>query len=156
MTCRGELFVRNPLDVTENYEHALDFALHLSRPFLSLDFSCTPLAFFSERLSNHCQGLRRILSTIFTQFHAVLLSDPSRNSIRPHTRLQMKGRKKSAHPPSWVKFCTLTLKICWYCHVPQRLATTTGVQITASVPEIMDITLFFYTTQVAYMQTQTV
>jgi hypothetical protein len=29
--CQDEFFVNNPLDVNENYEHALDFAIHLSR-----------------------------------------------------------------------------------------------------------------------------
>jgi hypothetical protein len=33
LTCQGELFVNNPIDVKENYEHALGFALHLSRLF---------------------------------------------------------------------------------------------------------------------------
>jgi hypothetical protein len=41
----------------------------------------------------------------------VPLSDPSRNRIRPDTRLQIKGRNKSAWPPSCVKFCSLTPKI---------------------------------------------
>jgi hypothetical protein len=53
--------VNNPIDVKENGEHALDFALPSSRPFsasLSLDFPCKARALFPERLSNHCQGLR--------------------------------------------------------------------------------------------------
>jgi hypothetical protein len=29
--CQHETFVNNPLDAKENYEHALDFAIHLSR-----------------------------------------------------------------------------------------------------------------------------
>jgi hypothetical protein len=33
MACQGEFFVNNPLNVRDNEEHALDFALHLS-PFL--------------------------------------------------------------------------------------------------------------------------
>jgi hypothetical protein len=32
---QDELFVSNPFDIKENDEHALDFALHLSRPFRS-------------------------------------------------------------------------------------------------------------------------
>jgi hypothetical protein len=33
-------------------------------------------AFFPERLSNHCQGLRCTFYDIFTKFDAHLLSDP--------------------------------------------------------------------------------
>jgi hypothetical protein len=33
LVCQDELFVNNPLDVKGNDQHALDFALHLSRPF---------------------------------------------------------------------------------------------------------------------------
>jgi hypothetical protein len=35
--------VKNPLDVKENDEHALDFALHLPRFFLSLRIFTFPL-----------------------------------------------------------------------------------------------------------------
>jgi hypothetical protein len=103
-----------------------------------LDFACTAHAFFPGRLSNHCQGLCGAISKICRKFDPVPLSDPSRNRIRPETRLQIKGRKKSARPPSCVKFCTLTPKICWYCHLPLHRATTTAVQMTASDPEIID------------------
>jgi hypothetical protein len=40
--CQDKFFVDNPLSVKENYEHVLDFALHLCRLFwvlVSLDFS---------------------------------------------------------------------------------------------------------------------
>jgi hypothetical protein len=50
--CQDEFFVNNPLDVKENDEHALGFALHLS-PFpvsVSLDMPfqhpCTARVFF--------------------------------------------------------------------------------------------------------------
>jgi hypothetical protein len=79
---------------------------------VSSDFPCTANAFFPGRLSNHCQRLRRTPYEICTKFDAVSLSDPSRNHISPDTRLEIKGRKKSARPPSCVKFCTLTPKIC--------------------------------------------
>jgi hypothetical protein len=36
LTCQKEFFVNNPLDVKENDEHALDFALHLSCLFFGL------------------------------------------------------------------------------------------------------------------------
>jgi hypothetical protein len=44
----------NPLEVKENDEKALDFALSVS---VSLDFPCMADALFPESLSNHCQGL---------------------------------------------------------------------------------------------------
>jgi hypothetical protein len=40
-------------------------------------------AFFPERLSNHCQGLRLTFSNICTKFDAVPLSDPSQKSAHP-------------------------------------------------------------------------
>jgi hypothetical protein len=105
---------------------------------VSLDFPCTAHAFFPERLSNHCQGLCRTFSEICRNFYAVPLSDPSRNRTRPDTGLQIKERRKSARPPSSVKFCTLTPMIRWYYHLPLHHATTTAVQRTASIPQIID------------------
>jgi hypothetical protein len=35
LTCQGKFFVNIPLEVKENDEHALGFALHLSRRFRS-------------------------------------------------------------------------------------------------------------------------
>jgi hypothetical protein len=35
LACQEEFFVNNPLDVSENYEYALDFTLHVSCLFLS-------------------------------------------------------------------------------------------------------------------------
>jgi hypothetical protein len=55
---------------------------------------CTAHAFFPERLSNHCQGLRHTFSEICTKSDAIPLSDASQNHARPNTRLQIKGRKK--------------------------------------------------------------
>jgi hypothetical protein len=79
-------FMNKPLDVKEQDEHALDFALHLSHFFLvsvNLDFVCMAHAFFPGCLSNHCQGLRNTFSQICTKFDAVPLLDPSQNYIRP-------------------------------------------------------------------------
>jgi hypothetical protein len=43
-----------------------------------------------------------LFSKICTKLDAVPLSVPSRNLIRPNTRLQIKGHKKSAlHPAAW-------------------------------------------------------
>jgi hypothetical protein len=79
---------------------------------LSLGFPCTAYAFLPEHLSNRCQALRRTFPESCTKFDDVPLSDPSRNRIRPHAQLQIKGRKKAAFPPSCVKCYTLTSKIC--------------------------------------------
>jgi hypothetical protein len=102
LACQDEFFINNPLDVKENDEHALDFALQLLRiflvcPELSMQFkhSCTAHAFFPERLSNNCQGLRCTSSEICTKFYDVPLSDPSWNRVRPDMRLEIKGRKIS-------------------------------------------------------------
>jgi hypothetical protein len=100
---------------------------------------CTAHAFFPKRLSNHCQHLHHTFSKIYTEFDSHSLSDPSWNRIRPDTRLQIKGHKKSARPPSCMKFCTLTPKICQYYHLPLHHATTTAVQMAAPVPEIIKL-----------------
>jgi hypothetical protein len=112
----------------------LDFAFRLSR----LDLPCTPHAFFPERLSNNC----------------CRLSDPSRNPIRPNTRLQIKDRKKSASPPSHMKFCTLTPKTCQYYQLPLHRATTTVVQMASPVLEIMDDSGNLKTTNIRKMERQ--
>jgi hypothetical protein len=78
---------------------------------VSLDFPCTVHAFFPEGLSNLCQGLRLNFSEICTKLYAYSLSDPLRNRIRSDTRLQIKGRNKSADTLSWVNFRILTPKI---------------------------------------------
>jgi hypothetical protein len=35
LACQDEFFMKSPLDVKENDEHALNFVLHLSRTFRS-------------------------------------------------------------------------------------------------------------------------
>jgi hypothetical protein len=109
----GRIFVNIPLDIKENDEHALDFALQMSRLFFFRSTLNQELhSFFPERLSNQYQCLRRTFSDICTNFDASSLSGPRRNRIRPDTQLQIKRRKKSAHPASCVKFYILTPKIC--------------------------------------------
>jgi hypothetical protein len=113
-----------------NDEHALDFVLHLSRLFrspVSLDFPYTPHARFP---ATH-------FPEICTKFD-VPLSYPSLNRVRPDTRLQINRHNNSALPPSCVKCCILNPKICQYHYLPFHRATTTVVQTTAPVPEIMD------------------
>jgi hypothetical protein len=64
--------------------------------------SCTAHAFFPKRLSNHYQGLNRILSQIFMKFNAVPFLDPSWNHIRSDIRLQVKVRKNQhIHSAAW-------------------------------------------------------
>jgi hypothetical protein len=104
-----------PLMQTKNIWACSWFCCSPASPFsvsVNLDSLYTAHAFFPERLSNYCQDLHHTFSDIYTKFAAVPLLDPLQNHIRPVTRLQIKGHKKSAHPPSWVKFCTLTPKIC--------------------------------------------
>jgi hypothetical protein len=48
------------------------------------------------------------------------------------------GRKKSASPPSRMKFCTPTSKIYWYNNLLFHHAPTIVAQMAAPVPEIMD------------------
>jgi hypothetical protein len=85
----------------------------MRQPILSSPkFRVKSHAFFLKRLSNHCQGLHCSFSEICIKSYAVHLSDPIQRHTRQDTRLQAKERKKSTHPPTCVKFCTLTSKIC--------------------------------------------
>jgi hypothetical protein len=139
LACQDELFVNNHLDVKENDEHALDFTLHMSCLFRS-PWVCT----FRVRLMLSSLNAYIIIarlsevSEVCIKFDAVPLSDPSQNHIRSDTRLQIKGRKRSARPPNCMKFCTLTPKICWYYHVSLHRVAVTAVQMAAPVPEIID------------------
>jgi hypothetical protein len=63
LACPDECLVNSPLDAKENYEHASDFALHLSCLLWAVTF-------FPESLSNHCQVLCYIFSEICTTFGA--------------------------------------------------------------------------------------
>jgi hypothetical protein len=85
--------VNNALDVKENDEHALDFALHLSCLFQSWRFStfCVQLMLPSPTA---CLIIARVSMTLFLRFAQNLmlipLLDPSQNRIRRVTRLQTK------------------------------------------------------------------
>jgi hypothetical protein len=94
LACQDEFSVKNSLDVIEIYEHTLDFVLHLSRLFRSvLSRAChsntrVRLKLFSPKACLIIsKGPRRNFSEICTKFDAVLLWDPTRNLIRPDTRL---------------------------------------------------------------------
>jgi hypothetical protein len=110
--------VNSPLDVKQNDEHAIDFTLHLSHRsqsqriwILLFRHLYMTEAFFPEHLSDQCQGRHHTFSEICTKLICTLLN-PLQNSIRPHTRLQLKCRKKSAHSSSCVKFCKVTIYHC--------------------------------------------
>jgi hypothetical protein len=93
LACQDEFFANHSLEVKENYEHALGFALHppqLLSVSVSLDLPSVAHAFFPERSFNQCQGLYATFSEICTRFDAQLLLDPAQNRIRPDTRLQIK------------------------------------------------------------------
>jgi hypothetical protein len=79
--------VNNSLDVRENDEHDLDFALYLSHFLVSvsLGIPCMAHVFLPERLPNLCQGLHCTFSNTCTKFDAVPLSDLLQNHIRPGT-----------------------------------------------------------------------
>jgi hypothetical protein len=100
-------------------------------------------ASLSECLCNHCQGLCCTSSEICTKYdaHSLFL-------CRIHHRItsgqihdsKQKDVKKLAHPPSYMKFCILTPKICLYYYLPFHRTTTTAVQMPAPVLEIMHTT----------------
>jgi hypothetical protein len=101
--CQDEFFVNIPLGVKENYEHGLDFALHLfhllSVSVVSLDFPCIAYAFFPKRLSNYCQGLCPTFSEICTKFYGCSFVDRSHQAS---TQLHIKGHKNQhIHSAVW-------------------------------------------------------
>jgi hypothetical protein len=71
-------------------------------PWQSMPFThpCTTHAFFPNRLFYYGQKLRCNFYKICTQFHAVSVSGPSRNRIRPCTRLHTKERKNQSILPA--------------------------------------------------------
>jgi hypothetical protein len=94
---QNEFFVDNPFDVKEEWWAYSWLCSTPVSPFFGLGefgLSVYCLCFFSECLSNHCQGLRLTFPEICTKFEAVPLSDPSRNRVKPDTWLQKRGPKK--------------------------------------------------------------
>jgi hypothetical protein len=110
--------VNSPLDVKGNEKRALYFAC--VRLMLPSPNACLISVALFPRFAQH-------LMLFLCRIHREIAS-----------RLQIKGRKKSARPPSCVKYCTLTSKICQYHHLPLNRATITAVQMAAPDPEIMD------------------
>jgi hypothetical protein len=95
---------------------------------VSLDFSCMAHTFLTERLSNHCQGLRRTVSEILTIWRCSFVG-----SIHPSGQIYNSKRKD-------VTFSTATQlrdSQAMLCHLPLH-HTTTAPQIAGPVPEIMD------------------
>jgi hypothetical protein len=109
---RQKFLVNNPLDGKENYEHALNCALHfpLGRVLLFLRAITVNSALITSDNSGQegCTVIG-VLTKLFTDVDMLLLLT---NCQKPHTQLQIKGRKKSTRPSSCMKFCTLTPKIC--------------------------------------------
>jgi hypothetical protein len=104
LACHDKLFVNNPLDIKENDEHAPDFSLHLS---CLLRSQWVWIFHFQLMLSslNACLITAMVSVVLFQDVHkinAVPLLDPSWNRIRPDIRLQIKGCKKTTHPPNCV------------------------------------------------------
>jgi hypothetical protein len=92
---QDEFFLKNPLDVKKKLWASSWLCSSPVSPFSvseSLDYPCMAYAFFTEHLSNHCQGLRRTFSKICTKCDAIRLSDPSQNCVRPDIQLRVKGR----------------------------------------------------------------
>jgi hypothetical protein len=112
-----------------------------SEPSMPFKHPCTAHAFFLKHLSNHFRGLCGTFPEIYKRFDAHLLFHCLID--KPNAWLQIKGHNKLARPPSCLKFCILTSKICKYYHLPLHKTATTAVNIAAPVPEIMDTT--FYT-----------
>jgi hypothetical protein len=83
---------------------------------------------------NACVIITRVFVTLSSKFEQnvmlFLCRITLRNHIRPHTRLQIKGRKKSRHPPSCVTISTLTPKILYYYPLPLHRTTDVSTSST--------------------------
>jgi hypothetical protein len=88
LACQDKFFVSNLLDVKENDERGLDFALHQSSLFFFFGLSEFGLFHWELILSSlsSCQLISRVSVS-------QNLMDPSQNRMRPDTRLKIKGRK---------------------------------------------------------------
>jgi hypothetical protein len=135
--------VNNPLDAKQNYEYALDFALPVSRLVLSrrvwafrirLTFSPSNARLTTVRASVI------IFPEVCTKSNVLPLSDPSRNLIRPHTRLLIKGCEKiSTSTQQCEKISTSTqLREMLYTDSQDMLVSTVAVERTEPVTELMD------------------
>jgi hypothetical protein len=102
--------VNNSFHVKENGSRPLAFAFYVYRLFGLGEFGIfysdarVRLILSSPKAPLFTPGYSLQFSEIRTIFDVQSLSDPSRNHIRPDTRLLIERRKKSARPPSCVKF----------------------------------------------------
>jgi hypothetical protein len=103
LACQDDFFANNPLDVKENYEHAPDFALHMSRLFRSRWVSTchsSTYVWLMIPAPKACLIIARVSAVLLPRFahkfDTVPLLDPSRNRIRPDTWPQIKGRKNTS------------------------------------------------------------
>jgi hypothetical protein len=95
-TYQDECFVIITHDIKESDEHSLDFALILSRIFQSWWFWTFGVRLMFSSQNAGLIGIKvsvALLSAILKKIDAHSLWYPSRNCIRPDSRLRMKGRK---------------------------------------------------------------
>jgi hypothetical protein len=123
---------------------SFDFALHLScLSRVPLNWACQSNTHVWLTLFplNACLVIARVSVTLFWDLHKTWCCSFVGSIAKLHQARYTtanKRTKKSAHPPSWVKFCTLTPKIGQYYHILFHSATVTAVQMAAPVPEIID------------------
>jgi hypothetical protein len=89
--CHGEFFVKNPLDVKENYEHAIDFALRLSCRFRSgLTRACHSNTSIRLMLSSPKVYLiiARISVRLFSDLHKIKIKIAYPSNIYCHSSFQ--------------------------------------------------------------------
>jgi hypothetical protein len=131
LACQDKLFLNNCLDVKENDEHALDFALRLSHLLRSRwvwNFSNTCVQFMLS-YPNACLIVASVCHTSFKnciKFDAHSLSDLSQNCITPNTGLQLHEilyslpRYATTITDHWITL--LQLLYTWQCQ-SQKLHT---------------------------------
>jgi hypothetical protein len=85
LASQNDFFVKSPLDIKESDEHALDFSLHF--PLGGLLLCVRAITINPALITNDNHGQENYFVAQMWNTFVVPLSDPSRNRIRPDSRL---------------------------------------------------------------------
>jgi hypothetical protein len=80
---QDKLFMNNPFDIKENYEHALDFALHLSRLFLSQWVWAFSIQLMLSS-PNACLIIARVSVSLFPRFAQICFCSFVESIVKSH------------------------------------------------------------------------
>jgi hypothetical protein len=146
LVCHHKFFVNNNnlLHIKKNYEHSLDFALHLSR-LLRFRWVWTFRIRFMPSSQNVCLITARVSAALFLRFVQNSLTGSIAKSHLDSYTSPNERKNQNVHLAAVLTFYTLTPRLCQYCHVSLHRTITTAVLMVAPVPENMDIQRMTYT-----------